>query len=89
MNTNVSNQISEIEEDDITIIRYKPAETIERPGIGSLRRIMKWFGFLSTIAWCAAALSPATFRVPVSSQGWFFIVAILWFFSFCAGLFNL
>jgi hypothetical protein len=88
MNTNVSNRISEIEEEDI-IIRYKPAEKIEGPGIGSLRPILKWFGFLSTIAWCAAALSPATFRVPVSSQGWVFTVAIVWLFGYCAELFNL
>ena len=47
------------------------------------------FGFLSTIAWGAAALSPETFKIPEALQGWTFIIAILWFFAYCAGFFNL
>jgi hypothetical protein len=91
MNTNLLNRSSEIEreETDITIVPYEPREEIESSFIKTTRPVVRWFGFLSTTAWCAAALLPDTFRVPVSAQGWVFTVAILWFFSFCAGLFNL
>jgi hypothetical protein len=90
MNTNLSNYISETEqEEEITLIRYVPGGKREGRFIQWFRPILKWFGFLSTLAWGAAALSPTTFRIPVPLQGWVFIIAILWFFGYCAGLFNL
>jgi hypothetical protein len=91
MNTSVSDSLSHFEEEetDVTIVHYVSVRNLERPVIRFLRPILKWFGLLSAIAWGAAALSPATFRVPVSLQGWVFTIAILWFFGFCAGLFNL
>jgi hypothetical protein len=91
MNTTVSNYISETEqeENEITIIHYVPQEKTEAPFIQWLRPILKWFGLLSTLTWGAAALSPTTFGIAVTSQGWVFIITILWFFGYCAGLFNL
>lgn len=90
-NTTLSNCIpdAEQEENEITMIRYVPREKTEGRFIQGLRPIVKWFGLLSTVAWCAAALSPTTFRIPVPLQGWVFITTILWFFGYCAGLFNL
>jgi len=89
MNTNLSNQISEIEEEDINIIHYEPEGKVEGSHIRFLRPIVKWFGFLSTVTWGMAALFPDTLRVPASLQGWVFTISVVWFFSYCAGLFNL
>ncbi len=91
MNTNVSDSLSPFEEEeaDFTIVHYVSLKNLERPAIRSLRPIVKWFGLLSTIAWGVAALSPATFKIPTALQGWAFVVAIVWFFAYCAGFFNL
>lgn len=91
MNTTISNCISESEqeENEITIVSYEAREKAEGRFIQGLRPILKWFGLLSTLAWGAAALSPNSFRIPVPLQGWVFTIAVVWFFSYCAGLFNL
>lgn len=91
MNTKLSNLISDTREDeeDVKLIRYVPGEKSESRLVRSLRPIVKWFGILSTIIWVAAALSPDTFHVPADSQGWVFLVSIIWFFAFCAGIFTL
>jgi hypothetical protein len=91
MNTNVSDSLSpcEAEEADFTIVHYVSLKNLEKPVTRSLRTIVKWFGLLSTIAWGVAALSPETFKVPAALQGWTFLIAILWFFAYCAGFFNL
>ena len=90
MNTTLSNSISETEQEEteVTILRYVPREKTEGRFIQWIRPILKVFGLLSTLAWGAAALFPATFRIPAALQGWVFILAILWFFGYCVGLFN-
>jgi hypothetical protein len=90
MNTNVSNHTSDIEqeEQEITVIRHELREETGGPLVQSIRPIVKWLGLLATFAWAAAALFPNAFRIPVSQQGWVFTIAIVWFFSYCAGLFN-
>ena len=91
MNTNVSDALSPFEEEeaDFTIVHYVSLKTLERPVIHSLRPIVKWFGLFSTIAWGVAALSPETFKIPTPLQGWTFVIAIAWFFAYCAGFFSL
>jgi hypothetical protein len=91
MNANVSDTLShfEAEQADVTMVRYVSVRNQEPPLVRSLRPIVKWFGFLSTVAWGVAALSPETLRVPVHLQGWVFVISILWFFAYCAGFFNL
>jgi hypothetical protein len=91
MNTTVSDSMSrfEDEEADVTIVRYVALKNSERPLNPSLRAVVKAFGLLSTVAWGVAALSPETLRVPAHLQGWVFLVSILWFFAYFAGLFNL
>lgn len=89
MNTNLSNRISEMEEEEITVIRYMPDEKIESLRVRFLRPILKWFGFLSTMAWGVAAIFPGAFRIPAYAQGWVFVTAVFWLVAFCAGFFNL
>jgi hypothetical protein len=90
MNTNVSNRISAIQkEEEIIVVQYEPEKKAERRFVQFLRPIVKWLGLLATLAWGVAALSPETLRVPVHLQGWVFLIAIAWFFAYCAGVFNL
>ena len=74
---------------DITIVRYEPKPGTRGKLITFIRLPMKVFGVLSTAAWTAAALAPNTFSVPQNFRAWFFVIWVFWFFSFCAGLFNL
>ena len=74
---------------DITFVPYEPKPETQGGFIKFIRLPMKVFGVLSTVAWTAAALAPATFNVPQNFRAWFFVIWIFWFFSFCAGLFNL
>lgn len=89
MNTNVSNRISTIEEEDVTVIHYEPEQKAEGRSIQRLRPIIKWFGLLSTLVWGVGALFPETLRVPAHLRGWIFLVFIAWLFAYCAGVFNL
>ncbi len=74
---------------DIVVIRYEPGTQPEGKLIQIFRRPLKIFGYISTVAWTAAALAPATFNVPINFRPWVFVTFIFWFFGFCAGLFNL
>ena len=74
---------------DITFVPYEPKPETQGGFIKFIRLPMKVFGVLSTVAWTAAALAPATFNVPQNFRAWFFVIWIFWFFGFCAGLFNL
>ena len=74
---------------DITIVRYEPGARTDGKLIQIFRRPLKIFGYISTMAWTAAALAPATFNVPINFRPWVFVTFIFWFFGFCAGLFNL
>jgi hypothetical protein len=69
------------------------ASTLELPRRGrasfSGRHIVKWCGAFSTILLLMAALAPGAFRIPASLEPWVFLIASLWFFAFCAGLFDL
>jgi hypothetical protein len=89
MNTNLSNRISTIEEEDITIVHYEPEQKTEGQFLRSMRPVVKWFGLLSTLIWGVGALSPETLRVPAYLQGWVFLIFIAWLFAYCAGVFNL
>lgn len=90
MNTNLSNRISDIEQEEkIIFVHYEPEKRAERRFVKLLRPIVKWFGLLSTLAWGVAALSPETLRVPEHLQGWTFLAFIAWLFAYCAGVFNL
>ncbi len=74
---------------DIIIVRYEPKPEADGKFIQRIRRPLKIFGYISTMAWTAAALAPNTFNVPLNFRPWVFVTFIFWFFSFCAGLFNL
>jgi hypothetical protein len=91
MNTNVSDSLSPFQEEeaDFIIVHYVSLKNLEQPVLRSLRPIVKWFGLLSTVVWGVAALSPETFKIPVPLEGWTFVIAVMWFFAYCAGLFNL
>jgi len=55
----------------------------------SKQRLLKWFGFASTLALSAAALAPDALGIPYAWQPWVFLGSIFWLFAFCTGLFNL
>jgi hypothetical protein len=53
------------------------------------RRVLKWFGMISTGLISSAALAPHAFGVPTDLQPWVFVTSIFWFLAFCAGMFDL
>lgn len=55
----------------------------------SKRRILKWFGILSTLLIGAAALAPDAFGIPLGLRPWVFLTSIFWLLAFCSGIFNL
>ena len=55
----------------------------------SVRRILKWFGAVSTVLLSAASLAPNAFGIPGKLQPWVFLTAIFWVIAFCAGMFDL
>jgi hypothetical protein len=74
---------------DISIVSYELKPEMQGRFVKFIQLPMKVFGVLSTVAWTAAALAPVTFNVPINFRPWVFVTFIFWFFSFCAGLFNL
>ena len=91
MNVNLSDRVSNMEQEqtEITVIRYEPREGTDSLFVRTIRPFVKGFGLLSTFAWGTAALFPSTFRIAAPLQGWVFTIAIVWFFAYCAGFFNL
>lgn len=63
--------------------------TKEEHAIVSVRRIVKWFGAISTVLLSIVALAPNTFWIPANLQPWVFLTAIFWVLAFCAGMFDL
>ena len=53
------------------------------------RRRWRWFGYLSTLFMAVAALTPDALRIPHNMQAGVFLAAILWFFMFTTGFFNI
>ena len=91
MATNTASTVSHVwerQDDSLAVRATAQLETGSSPII-SWRRITKWFGVLSTALLSAAALAPHTFRIPTALHPWVFVVAILWFLAFCAGMFDL
>ena len=70
-------------------IRAKARLAKENNAILAKRRILKWFGAISTILLGAATLAPDPFGIPAKLQPWVFLTAILWLLAFCAGMFDL
>ncbi len=91
MNIYTSNRVSSPreEEAEILVIRYEPQERKEGTSMRFVRPLVKWFGLLSTIVLGALTFAPDTFNVPMHLRPWVFLTFVLWFFAFCAGLFNL
>ena len=79
----------EEEKADICIVRYEPDTRVQGKFIRFIRRPLKWFGVISTVAWSAAAFVPNTFNVPLNFRPWVFVTFIFWSYGYCAGLFNL
>jgi len=91
MITHSASHISHVwyEEENHLDIRATAGLTKEDNAIVSVRRILKWFGAISTVLLSAAALAPDTFEIPVNLQPWVFLTAIFWALAFCAGMFDL
>ena len=62
---------------------------IRGDAIFSKRRILKWFGTLSTLLIGAAALAPDAFGIPLDLRPWVFLTSIFWLLVFCSGFFDL
>jgi len=54
----------------------------------SKRRILKWFGTLSTLLIVAAAVAPGNFGIPLGLRPWVFLTSIFWLLAFCSGFSN-
>jgi hypothetical protein len=61
---------------------------MQLPG-GFMQRFLKWFGILSTIVLGAVAFDPNSLHISLNVRPWIFLVFVMWFFAFCAGMFNL
>jgi hypothetical protein len=61
----------------------------ERRIVVSAHHIFKWFGAIVSILLSAAALAPATFKIPENLQPWVFLAAVFWVLAFCSGMFDL
>jgi hypothetical protein len=75
-------------EADIIVIHYEPGVKPEGKTALFLRRFLKWFGFIVTLALGTAVFAPDALRVPAAYRSWIFVIFIFWFFAFCAGFFN-
>lgn len=69
--------------------REPPRVKTQGNAMFSKRRILKWFGILSTMALGAAAIAPDAFGIPLDLRPWVFLTSIFWLLAFCAGFFNL
>ena len=73
----------------IIVVHYESGTSSQGKLDQFIRLSVKVFGFVSTAAWTAVALTPNTFNVPQNFRSWAFVIFVFWFFGFCAGLFNL
>ena len=89
MTTNHSMFVSDEEDGDIVLLRYKSQDETQAEKVALKQRLVRWFGGLVTLAWGAAALAPDTFNVPPAFRPWVFVSFIFWFLAACAGVFNL
>lgn len=91
MITHSTSTISRVrhEEKNKLDVRATTGLTKEGNAVVSARRVLKWFGALSTVLLSAAALAPESFRIPANLQAWVFLTAIFWVLAFCAGMFDL
>jgi hypothetical protein len=86
--SNSTSHVRYAEENNLDI-RSTTGLTKENIATVSVSRIIKWFGAITTVLLSAAAIAPATFRIPTNLQPWVFLVAIFWILAFCAGMFDL
>ena len=91
MITHSTSTISRVrhEEKNNLDVRTTPRLTKEDNAVISARRVLKWFGAISTVLLSTAALAPELFRIPANLQPWVFLTAIFWALAFCAGMFDL
>jgi len=54
----------------------------------SKRRILNWFGILSTLLIGGAAIAPDAFGISLDLRPWVFLTSIFLFMVVCAGIFN-
>ena len=73
---------------DVIMVHYEPRAATQGDSMSIFRRLLKWFGLLSTLVLGALAFSPNTFNVPLSLRPWIFLTFIFWLFAYCAGTFN-
>jgi hypothetical protein len=91
MITHSTSTISRVrhEEKNNLDVRTTPRLTKEDNAVISARRVLKWFGAISTVLLSTVALVPGPFRIPANLQPWMFLIAIFWVLAFCAGMFDL
>ena len=70
------------------VLRETPRVKTQGDVMFSKRRLLKWFGILSTLLIGAAAIAPDTFGIPLDLRPWVFLTSIFWLVTFCAGFFN-
>lgn len=90
MITNVGSPVSHSRDGKENFPAPRETATVEVQGddMFSKRRILKWFGILSTLLIGAAAIAPDTFGIPFVLRPWVFLTSIFWVIAFCAGFFN-
>jgi hypothetical protein len=89
MTTNTASQISQSSYGQDSHLAATEAWKEQGTTAFSWRRLVKWFGVLSTALIGAAAFAPSVFGIPTDLQPWVFLASIFWFFAFCAGMFDL
>jgi hypothetical protein len=70
------------------VFHETPRVKTQRDVVFSKRRLLKWFGILSTLLIGTAAIAPDTFGIPLDLRPWVFLISIFWLVTFCAGFFN-
>ncbi len=88
-NTTSHLPLSKNGKEKLNTLHEKTEVKIRGDAIFSKRRILKWFGILSTLLMGAAALFPDAFRIALDLRPWVFLTSIFWILAFCAGFFDL
>jgi hypothetical protein len=76
------------EEDDGSVIFLRHELQEETQGMSFKQRLLQWFGRFALLVLGAATLAPATLNISTGFRPWVCVAFILWFFAYCAGMFN-
>jgi len=90
MTTNSASPVSLSKNGKGNSLAYRETPRVKTEGdvMFSKRRILKWFGILSTLLIVAVAIAPNTFGIPLDLRPWVFLTSIFWLFASCAGFFT-